>query len=284
MSKETMSENSAMQRLLNAKAFIFDVDGTLALADKNLSGYQVLPGAVELIALLRKRGIPVAAFTNGSTKHPRLLNAALASVNLQFEEHLTLTPVSIAVTLFQQKRYKKILVLGGEGVSSPLIEAGFEVIRSPQRADDADAVLVGWYPEFTLADLEAAARAVMAGAAFYTVSKVPFVASREGKTIGISGAISAAIKSVTGKNPVIVGKPSASALKVASTRLSVHPNDIVIVGDDPGLENAMAIRGGALSVAVHTGLAKADNFSALSPDMQPHFSLAGVDKLLELLE
>jgi 4-nitrophenyl phosphatase len=49
MSKETMSENSAMQRLLNAKAFIFDVDGTLALADKNLSGYQVLPGAVELI-------------------------------------------------------------------------------------------------------------------------------------------------------------------------------------------------------------------------------------------
>jgi NagD protein len=66
--------------------------------------------------------------------------------------------------------------------------------------------------------------------------------------------------------------------------LNVHPNDIVIVGDDPGLENAMAIRGGALSVAVHTGLAKADNFSALEPDMQPHFSLAGVDKLLELLE
>jgi 4-nitrophenyl phosphatase len=124
----------------------------------------------------------------------------------------------------------------------------------------------------------------MAGAAFYTVSKVPFVASREGKTIGISGAISAAIKSVTGKNPVIVGKPSASALKVASTRLNVHSTDIVIVGDDPGLENAMAIRGGALSVAVHTGLAKADDFAALSSDIQPHFSLAGVDKLLELLE
>jgi 4-nitrophenyl phosphatase len=284
MSTHNVSSSNAMQRLLGAKAFIFDVDGTLALADKNLSGYQALPGAVELIALLRKRAIPVAAFTNGSTKHPRVLNAALASVHLQFEEHLTLTPVSIAVTLFQQKRYKKILILGGEGVSSPLIEAGFDVIRSPQRADDADAVLVGWHPEFGLPDLETAARAVMAGAAFYTVSKVPFVASREGKTIGISGAICAAIKSVTGVNAIVVGKPSASALKIACTRLHVTARDLVIVGDDPALENAMAMRGGALSVAVHTGLAKADNFAALAPAMQPHFSLAGVDQLLTLLK
>jgi 4-nitrophenyl phosphatase len=284
MSADVANVSSAMQRLLDARAFIFDVDGTLALADKNLSGYQVLPGAVELITLLRKRGIPVAAFTNGSTKHPRVLGAALANIGLQFEEHLTLTPVSIAVTLFQKKRYKKILVLGGEGVVSPLLEAGFDVTRSPSRADDADAVLVGWYTEFTLSDLEAAARAVMAGAAFYTASKVPFVASREGKTIGISGAICAAIKCVTGKNAVIVGKPSACALKVACTRLNVHPSDIVIVGDDPGLENAMAMRGSALSVAVHTGLANAEIFAALAPGTQPHFSLAGVDKLLALLK
>jgi 4-nitrophenyl phosphatase len=279
-----MNTNTAMQRLQDAKGFIFDIDGTMALADKHLSGYEALPGALDVIALLQKRGIPVAAFTNGSTKHPRVLNAALAAIGLHFEEHLTLTPVSIAVTLFQQKGYKKILALGGEGVCSPLIEAGFEVVRSPTRADDVDAVLVGWYPEFTLADLEAAARAVMAGAAFYTVSKVPFVASREGKTIGISGAICAAIQSVTGKNAIVVGKPSANALKVAAKRLDVHAGDIVIVGDDPALENAMAMRGGALSVAVHTGLAKADNFAALAPAMQPHFSLAGVDQLLDLLK
>jgi NagD protein len=278
------SASITMQRLLGAKGFIFDIDGTMALADKQLSGYQALPGAVELVALLRKRGIAVAAFTNGSTKHPRVLNSALASIGLAFEEQLTLTPVSIAVTLFQQKRYKKILVLGGEGVSSPLIEAGFDVVRSPARADDADAVLVGWHPEFGLPDLEAAAGAVMAGAAFFTVSKVPFVASREGKTIGISAAICAAIKSITGKSAVIVGKPSASALKVACTRLKLRPGDIVIVGDDPALENAMAMRGGALSVAVHTGLAKAETFAALAPAMQPHFSLSGLDKLLVLLK
>lgn len=278
-----MSSSDAMHRLLNAKGFIFDVDGTLALADKKLSGYKPLPGAVELVALLRKRGIPVAAFTNGSTKHPRVLNGELANIGIHFEEQLTLTPISIAVTLFKQKRYKKILVLGGEGVYSPLIEAGFDVVRSPERADDADAVLIGWYPGFALPDLEAATRAIWSGAAFFTVSKAPYVASREGRTIGISGAIAAAIKSITGKNAVIVGKPSVSALNVASVRLNVHPNDLVIVGDDPGLENAMAVRGGSVSVGVHTGLATAADFSELATDIQPHFSLSGIDKLLEIL-
>lgn len=279
-----MTTNNAMHRLLNAKGFIFDVDGTLALADKQLSGYKALPGAVELIAMLRERDIPVAAFTNGSTKHPRVLNAELASIGLHFEEQLTLTPVSIAVTLFKQKRYKKILVLGGEGVYSPLIEAGFEVVRAPDGADDADAVFIGWYPKFTLPDLEAATRAIWNGAAFFTVSKAPYVASREGRTIGISGAIAAAVRSITGKNAVIVGKPSAHALNVASGRLKVLPNDLVIVGDDPGLENAMAVRGGSISVGVQTGLATAADFSALANDIQPHFSLSGIDKLLEMLK
>jgi 4-nitrophenyl phosphatase len=278
-----MSEQAQRHRLLKAKGFVFDIDGTLALADKELNGYQALPGAVELIALLRERGVPVAAFTNGSTKPPAVLNAALAKVGLDFEQHLTLTPVSIAVTLFQRKGYRRLLILGGEGVWSPLVDAGFEVIRSPERADDADAVLIGWHPGFSLADLEAATRAVWRGADLYTVSTAPFVASREGRTIGISGAISAAVKSVTGKRAVIVGKPSIHALKVACSRLNVRSDDLVIVGDDPGLENAMAHRGKALSVAVHTGLAAAKDFACLPFDKQPHFSLTGVDQLLEIL-
>jgi 4-nitrophenyl phosphatase len=272
------------ERLLKVKGFIFDIDGTLALADKTLSGYQAFPGSVELLKLLRERGIPFAAFTNGSTKTPKVLNQALAKIGIEVEENHTLTPVSIAVSIFQRKRYRRILVLGGEGVWSPLAEAGFDVVRSPERADDADAVFVGWHPTFSLADLEAATRAVWAGADLFTVSKAPFVASREGKTIGISGAIAAAIKSITGKNAVIVGKPSSHALRIACARLGVNPADLAIVGDDPGLENAMAIRGGAMSIGVHTGLATAEDFANLPAGQRPHLSLGGIDRLLELLK
>jgi 4-nitrophenyl phosphatase len=270
--------------LADVRGYVFDIDGTLALADKRLSGYQPLPGACDLLALLRKRGLPHIGFTNGSTKTPQQLSQALTRIGIELDERHTLTPVSVAIDLFQRRRYKRLLVLGGEGVWKPLAEAGFEVVRTPERADDAQAVLIGWHPEFGLADLDAACRAVWAGAALYTVSKAPFVASREGRTLGISGALAAAVHSVTGKSAIIVGKPSAQALLCASGRLGgVKPAQMAIVGDDISLEHAMALRGGALSIGVHTGLSSAEDFARLPVASRPHLSLSGVDRLLEML-
>lgn len=278
------SDRSAVvPSLSHVRGYVFDIDGTLALADRRLSGYQALPGACELLALLRERNLPYVAFTNGSTKTPRQLSQALTEIGIEVTEQQALTPVSVAVDLFKRRRYRRLLVLGGEGVWQPLVEAGFDVVRSPERADDADAVLIGWHPGFVLADLDAACRAVWAGAALYTVSTAPYVATRDGRTLGISGALSAAVRSITGKRAVVVGKPSAQALACASARLGVAAADLAIVGDDPSLENTMALRGGALSVGVHTGLSRAGDFARLPVNGRPHFSLSGVDRLLEML-
>jgi 4-nitrophenyl phosphatase len=279
----TPSMPSPTPSLKQVRGYVFDVDGTLALADKQLSGYQVLPGAAELVSLLQGRGVPCVAFTNGSTKTPAELSKALVAVGIHFDEHHTLTPVSVAVDHFKTKGYRRILVLGGEGVWRPLEQAGFEVVRAPERADDVDAVFIGWYPQFGLADLDAACRAVWAGAALYTVSTAPYVASREGRTLGISGALAAAVHSVTGKRAVIVGKPSVPAIRCVSRRLGVAPAQLAIVGDDATLELAMAHRAGAFAVAVHTGLGSAADFAALPANRQPHLSLSGVDQLLALL-
>jgi NagD protein len=93
----------AEARLANVRGFVFDIDGTLALADKLLSGYQPLPGACELLALLRQRRIPYVGFTNGSTKTPQKLSEALTAIGSELDERHTLTPVSVAVDLFQRR-------------------------------------------------------------------------------------------------------------------------------------------------------------------------------------
>ncbi|MAK56440.1 MAG: haloacid dehalogenase [Pusillimonas sp.] len=270
--------------LSTMRGFIFDVDGTLALADKGLNGYAPLPGSLELLDLLRSRDLPYVVFTNGSLKTPMQLSQALAKAGIQVAPELALTPPAIAVSVFRDKGYKKILVLGAEGVWKPLVDAGFEVVCAPERADDADAVFIGWYPEFGLADLDAACRAIWQGAGFYTVSTVPYIASRDGRTLGISGALTAAISSVTDKEAIVVGKPAAEAFATARALLNVAPEHVAIVGDDPALENEMAHLNGAVSVSVHTGLYKADDFARLPQNRQPHYSLSGIDKLLELLQ
>ena len=44
------ASSRAAAKLAEVRGFVFDIDGTLALADKRLSGYQPLPGACELLA------------------------------------------------------------------------------------------------------------------------------------------------------------------------------------------------------------------------------------------
>lgn len=278
-----MSE-AKVQDLSTVRGYIFDVDGTLALADQGLNGYQPLPGTLELLSLLRSRDVPYVVFTNGSLKTPVQLSQALGSAGIEVSPEYALTPPAIAVSIFKEKGYKRILVLGAEGVWKPLADAGFDVVCSPGQADDADAVFVGWYPDFRLADLEAACRALWQGADFYTVSTVPYVASRAGRTLGISGALTAAISSVTGKEAVVVGKPASEAFAIAQSLLNVAPEAVAIVGDDPALENEMAHLNGAISVSVHTGLYTADDFARLPANRQPHYSLPGINKLLELIQ
>jgi len=47
-----MNSPDISARLLAARAFLFDLDGTLVLGDKNNKNLEVLPGAVELLGLL----------------------------------------------------------------------------------------------------------------------------------------------------------------------------------------------------------------------------------------
>ena len=274
---------SVRQRLKNIRGYMFDLDGTLVLGDKNLNGYRALPGAHEIVALLGERGLPFLTFTNGSTKTPAQLSQALAQAGFDIPPERALTPISVAVEVFRRKQYRRILALGVEGVWRPLADAGLDVIVSPRRADGIDAVLLGWHPAFTVADLEAASHAVWAGAGLYTASSVPYIASRDGRALGISGALSAAMRSITGKRAIVVGKPSINALRMVGDRLGIPPEQLAIVGDDPALENAMAHKGGALSVAVHTGLYGADDFNRLPQGLRPHLSLPGVEQLLQLI-
>jgi NagD protein len=154
---------------------------------------------------------------------------------------------------------------------------------APTGRPTADAVLVGWYPEFTMPALEAACNAVWNGATLYSCSQSMFFATAEGRALGTSRAISAMIMSVTESDVEIVGKPSLHALRCAADRLGASMSDLAVVGDDPELEVPMAHRGESLAIAVSTGIGGADAFAELPEEVQPHLRLEGVDDLLSLL-
>jgi HAD superfamily hydrolase (TIGR01450 family) len=287
-------------RLRAVRGFVFDMDGTLVLGDRHNRRLVPLPGALEITRWATRQGKPFAIFTNGTTRTPRQYAETLRSIGFDLPDHAMLTPASSAVAVFARRRYRRVLVLGDEGLAGPVRDAGIDVVpvAECQGADPAgvaeagtaadaaapvDAVLVGWYPNFTMPALEAACHAVWGGAAVYSCSQSMFFATAGGRAIGTSRAISAMIKSLTGCRVRVVGKPSLDALRSAGQRLGIPPADLAVVGDDPELEVTMAHRGRALAVAVTSGVGTADSFDQLPRVRWPHLRVGGVDELLSIL-
>lgn len=283
MTGGTGTAAAALERLRGAKGFIFDMDGTLVLGDRVNHGLRPLPGAAEMLEWVRGRGLPYVVFTNGTNRAPAHFARVLREAGLPVPDETMMTPASSAVIMFTKRGYQRVMVLGGDGLATPLREAGIEVAPpSEQDAAQVDAVLVGWFPEFTMPALEAACHAVWAGAALFSASQTPFFASANGRALGTSRAITAMIRSLTGCGLRITGKPSLDALRAAASRLGVKTADIAVVGDDPLLEVPMAHRGRALAIAVDTGLGDECAYDHLPAERQPHLRLRGVDELLSI--
>ncbi|MGB8473205.1 MAG: HAD hydrolase-like protein [Candidatus Acidiferrum sp.] len=270
-----------IERLRGTRAFVLDMDGTLVLGDKTNHGLNPLPGALEFTSLLSERGVPFVLFTNGTARTPQQYAGMLRDVGFSLPENGILTPASSAAELFRRRGYRRILTLGGEGLENPLHDAGLETV-APEGKPEADAILVGWFREFTFSALEAACHAARNGAKVYSCSQSLYFATAHGKALGTSRAISAMIKDLTGARIHVIGKPALDALRCAARQLGARTRELTVVGDDPSLEVPMALRGGALAVAVNTGIGTADSFAHLPAKQRPHLIVHGVGELLSL--
>lgn len=262
---------------MTIRAAVFDIDGTLAMMDKEKGTYTALPGAVEAVKSLSGR-MPVVAYTNGTFFPPAHYYPLLAEAGLPLAPGHILTPATVAARALA-KKYRRVMVLGADGTKVPLREAGVEVIETAGNAGPVDAVLLGWTKDFGATDLEAAAQAVWAGAPIYATSVAPYFASAKGRMLGISGAIAAALQNATGAKATVFGKPEIAGLQIVTELTGIPPAEMVVIGDDPNLEILMARRAGALAIGVTTGIADETAFNAMPEDQRAHHVLPALTGL-----
>jgi HAD superfamily hydrolase (TIGR01450 family) len=264
---------------------MFDVDGTLLLGDRSLGSYEVLPGAIEVLEDLRRRGIPYVLLTNGSAYPPARQAAKLRNIGLPVDDAQMLTPSNVTAELMTRNGVRRALVLGTEGVGWCLREAGIHTLAAgDSNADDVDAVYVGWHPGCGMADIEAACKAIWHGAKLYVASNVPFFATKQGRTIGYSFAIVAAIRAITKAPIILTGKPSMHALRTVAQRLGIRPREVAVVGDDPWVETSMARRAGGAAFAVTTGTTSAEEWAKQPASRRPHRVLNGIQELIQSID
>jgi HAD superfamily hydrolase (TIGR01450 family) len=238
------------------RGFLLDMDGTL------LVGGRPLPGATELMEAIRRRGASLLVLTNNSSDrveafHDRLLAAGL---DISPKEILS-SGEATSDHLLHRTPHRRILLLGTPPLEASFEEAGLE-LAGP--GEDAPAVVVAFDKTLTYARLEHACHLLQAGADYFATHPDVTCITPDG-LIPDTGAIIAAIETVTGRTPFVIGKPERPMIDAALARLGTSAAETVLVGDQLDTDMVMAHSSGLFSVLTLTGETSAARAQAADP-------------------
>lgn len=211
------------------QAWCFDLDGTLYQGDG------AIPGAVELLASLRRDGVPFRCVSNTTSRSRRLLASRLARYGFDVREDDIFTATRAGASWLAASGATSIAPFVPEAALEDL--AGFRLTGGTSGTPvtgPVDAVVLGDLGTgWTAALLQEAFACLMQGARFVALSRDRYWHDGE-RLVMDCGAYVAALEYATGTSAVLAGKPSAEFFRqvLASLGRSLSPGDVVMVGDD----------------------------------------------------
>jgi 4-nitrophenyl phosphatase/NagD protein len=255
-----------------ARCFLLDMDGTFYL------GEQLLPGALDFIATLRRQGRDFLFLTNNSSKDAAQYAAKLQRLGLAVGADKVFTSGAATAMYLHERQPGARVYLAG----TPALRAEFEA-RGFRLTDQApDVAVLGFDTTLTYERLWRLCDLARAG--------VPFIATHpdincptETGYMPDIGAMLAAIRASTGRAPdVIIGKPNRLIVEQAAARLALPVGALAMVGDRLYTDIALGPAAGIPSVLVLSGESTAEE-AAASP-FRPTAIFAHLGELGAFLE
>jgi glycerol-1-phosphatase len=251
---------------------LLDLDGVVYL------GGSAVPDAPEALVKAADAGMRLAFVTNNSSRTPSAIAAQLAGFGIAASAGDVVTSAQAAARLLATRLAPgaAVLVVGGTGLRVAVRERGFRPVTVA--AERPAAVVQGFSPDITYSLLAEGTFAVEAGAWFVASNGDATMPTTRGDQPG-NGALSQVIVAATGQQPAIAGKPEPPlhAESVARTGAK-HP---LIVGDRLDTDIEGAVRVGADSLLVLTGVSRPLDAVLAPPHQRPTYLAAGLMGLLE---
>jgi 4-nitrophenyl phosphatase len=257
-SRESITEDSGLDRLRAAKAFIFDMDGVL------YRGKTPLPGVQDIFNALTLREIPFLLATNNSMATPATYVQRMAEmgVTITADEVQTSATATRDFLKDELKPDARILPVGMPPLAEQLTDGtSFTILGESDPATDADAVVVGLDLAFTYEKLRRATAAIAHGARFIATNADTTLPNESGFQPG-AGSIVAAIAAASGTQPIVVGKPEPLMMIKGVEQLGTDVAHTVMVGDRLDTDIAAGHRAGLMTALVLTGVTKREDLAA----------------------
>lgn len=251
-----------------------DLDGVV------YRGPRVIGHAVESLNSA-SQSLRIGYLTNNAARTAATVAGQLLEYGLQVEPNDIITSPQAAVKLLAEtvRPGATVLVVGGEGLTFELEQAGFRVTRS---ADDApEAVVQGFAPEVGWRDLAEASFALeeKQGSA-----ELPWIATNTDWTVPLdrgvapgNGTLVSAVHVAIGRLPVFAGKPEKAIFETAFERFG--SSNALVIGDrlDTDIQGARAV--GIPSALVLTGIDRPKQLVAAAEHQRPEYILRDLREL-----
>ena len=248
-----------------------DLDGVI------YEGTHSIKDAPETINKLLTSSIPVGYVTNNSSRKPETIAEQLAGFGIQTSADNVIgsakTGVEILSTLIPAGA--KVFVVGGEGLRSRVVEAGFELVTS---SDDKPAgVIQGFDPSVAWTDLAEASYSIANGAKWVATNQDWTIPREKGIAPG-NGTLVSAVHTAVGQLPIFAGKPEPAIYKTAVEHFGAK--QALFVGDRIDTDIRGANRAGIDSVLVMTGISTRKEVLGVKKEDRPTFIIGTMAELL----
>ena len=254
------------------KGFIFDLDGTVYLGERALSG------AVETIAALRRLDRQVLFVTNKPLQPRAVYAQKLTALGIpSTSDDIITSGYVLGHYLARHLPDLRLYVIGEEPLLDELRGHNLSIVpdyldQDPLdviQAQDVDAVVVAFDRTLDYRKLNTAYQALLNGAHFFATNGDHACPMPTG-SIPDAGATIAALGCISGRQlDLLAGKPSQLIVDVILDRLSLRPDQCLMVGDRLETDIAMGQTAGMRTAVVLSGAstrADLDDFGP-SPDL-----------------
>jgi HAD superfamily hydrolase (TIGR01458 family) len=232
------------------KGVLLDLGGVVYV------GSEPLPGAIAAIERLKAAGLAIRYITNTTRTPQRVMLAKLRGLGIPAAAgDLFMPAIAARRTLARQGLSPHLLI-------HPNLEEDFAGLP----ADGPPAVVVGDAAEgFTFEAMNAAFRAIQAGAAFLALARNRSFMDADGVLSIDAGAFVAALEYATGREALLFGKPSPDFFAAAVDSLGCGPRDAVMIGDDVEADVAGAMAAGLAGILVQSGKYRPGDETSVDP-------------------
>jgi glycerol 3-phosphatase-2 len=251
-------------------AALLDLDGVVYL------GGAPIPRAAAALADAARRGMKLAYVTNNASRTPHAIAAQLRSMGVPATATDIVTSAQAAAHLLADRlpAGASVLVVGGMGLRLAVRDRGLRPVTTA--AERPAAVVQGYSHDISYGLLAEAALAIEAGAFYVASNTDATLPTPRGAQPG-NGSLAQVLIYATGRVPVVAGKPEPPLHAESVERVgAVRP---LVVGDRLDTDIEGAVRGGADSLLVLTGVTQPADVLLAPPQRRPVYIAADLTGL-----